>query len=179
MIQYHRCPGCATIFTKEAFVANTENDNSAERNTPVRYKQILERVFPLEGAYMDYGCGNGEFVAWLNKHVESVRAVGVDLHTGLTIQDFADEWLSGIFMIEVIEHLQDPLKILRELYHKLKPGGFIYIESTFADSIKDHKEHPYVDPKIGHRVILSRLALSQFPMQQTWINPHVLIMRKE
>lgn len=184
MIQYHRCPGCASIFTDQDIseYVVTENDAVSHRNTPARFETVLmrtrardEQEFP---GFLDYGCGTGAFVEYLNR--TGLPTIGIDTDTKIQLSKCDNEIFSGAFMIESIEHLSNPIEIVNEVLTKIKPKGFLYIESTFADSIEDHTTHRYVDPKIGHRTILSRQALSAIEgVTQEWVNSHVLIMRKK
>jgi 2-polyprenyl-3-methyl-5-hydroxy-6-metoxy-1,4-benzoquinol methylase len=95
---------------------------------------------------LDIGCGIGNFVA----HAQSVglRAVGSDLdpnairtarERGLTAYSGSelDEHLppgsvDAVSMWDVIEHLFNPLTVLRGAVDKLRPGGALLIETPDA-----------------------------------------------
>lgn len=181
MAEYHRCPGCTTIFTSDDISSEivTENDHPA-RNTPGYLDGIMKRVsFVAAGLYLDFGCGDQSLIKFIESNSEAI-VIGVDLDTSVQLKDFSNEYLDGAFMIEVIEHLSNPIRTVKDILQKLKPGAWLYIQSTFADSISDHTTHPYVNPKIGHRVMLSQQALASIPdVTQEWVNPHVVILRKK
>jgi SAM-dependent methyltransferase len=105
---------------------------------------------------LDFGCGFGEFL-------EMCRLFGLEAHgvdrsnvrrSGAGVQIHAE--LSGvpgafdaIAMFEVLEHLDDPLAMLKTLRARLKPDGIMIVEvpdTTGVNGIYDresyHKIHP-------------------------------------
>ena len=105
---------------------------------------------------LDFGCGFGQFL-------EMCRLFGLEAHgvdrsnarrsgAGVQIHAELDE-VTGTFdaiaMFEVLEHLDDPLTILKTLRTRLKPGGLAIIEvpdttgfSSFTDRESYYKLHP-------------------------------------
>lgn len=179
MVKYHKCPGCSTIFTDQDISSHiiTENDSPELRNTTSLFKMRVSRVGSLKGQILDFGCGHGAFVTYLNS-LPDTRAIGVDKNTIVKLEHFTDGIFDGAFMVEVIEHLPTPLDTINTILSKLKPNGFLYIESTFADSILNHANHSYVDATIGHVTMLSKFALTQIPATQIWLNNNTLLLRK-
>ncbi len=183
---YHRCPGCSTIFTNENIdhLVVTENDAIAHRNKPERFEIVLDRTGinaeATPGPLIDFGCGSGEFAGYLRKL--GLYVVPIDKDTDRQLENCDRRAFGGAFMIEVIEHLTNPIEIVDEIGWRLRKNGFLYIESTFAESIFDHTNHPYVDPKIGHRTILSMQALisaTQDMFTAEIVNPHVIVLRRK
>ena len=103
--------------------------------------------------FADIGCGAGEFVAFLKKN--GINAIGVDREIGevdraprqgiktinldgLSFLKNFDEPLSGVSLIEVIEHqpVEDIFQIIEHSYRRIVSGGTILIESLNA-------RHPY------------------------------------
>lgn len=98
--------------------------------------------YPGQGArVLDIGCGNGRVmmqlrsVGWEVSGVEpdprsaaQARAAGLDVRTGLLeAESWPNSHFDAITMSHVIEHLHDPLRILRICAQVLKPGGQISI----------------------------------------------------
>ena len=105
---------------------------------------------------LDFGCGFGQFL-------EMCRLFGLDAHgvdrsnarrSGAGVQVHAElEEAPGTFdaitLFEVLEHLDDPLAMLKALKARLNPGGVMIVEvpdTTGVNGIHDrtsyHKIHP-------------------------------------
>ena len=92
---------------------------------------------------LDVGCSRGNFLAAGNRlgfHMEGVepaaniaaaaRAQGLVVHTGLLADaNFPAASFDAITLFEVIEHLQEPLSLLRECHRVLKPGGILLLST--------------------------------------------------
>lgn len=180
-IQYYRC-SCNTIFTLDILVPSTENDKFQERNEYLNNVRRIRRIlveYKIRTA-LDFGCGNGELVNLLKN--AGFIADGIDKHTKLTIDNLKPNYYDVIFMVEVIEHLDNPKRVLKELGQSLAPEGLLYIETTFADDIYSIMDSEYVDPNIGHITILSRDGLQHVMPQginlYKEVNRNVLIYKK-
>lgn len=89
------------------------------------------------GRLLDIGCGGGAMLKRMHElgwHVEGVdfdgeavriaRARGLKVHLGsIEEQKFLPESFDALTMSHVIEHVPDPVALLRECYRILKPGG--------------------------------------------------------
>jgi 2-polyprenyl-3-methyl-5-hydroxy-6-metoxy-1,4-benzoquinol methylase len=100
------------------------------------------------GHYLDVGCANGDMVALIG--ALGMHALGVDLsphaasiavERGLNVRcctlveaNFPSINFDAISMFHVLEHIQDPVEILRECFRILKPGGTQVIGVPNSDS---------------------------------------------
>lgn len=108
-------------------------NRSAFRKT-VRRLYLRRAASQLSGATLDFGCGVGELLACLpagSKGLEYNKAtVQVCVANGLDVEFYdgtADDWslspvtsrdgLSSMVISHVLEHLDEPMEILRKLLH--------------------------------------------------------------
>ncbi len=99
---------------------------------------------PGEGRrLLDVGCGNGEYLAFARQsgwRVEGVdfdpRAVATARGLGLEVTEGGidtlaaeDERYDRITLSHVIEHVYDPVDVLRQCHRLLKPGGTLWLET--------------------------------------------------
>jgi SAM-dependent methyltransferase len=98
---------------------------------------------------LDVGCGNGEFllrmmklgwsVAGMDTDPVAVRQAqwnGVAAEVGeLASFELPDKYADAITMSHVIEHVPDPVALLRECFRVLKPGGTLSVVTPNAVSL--------------------------------------------
>lgn len=101
-------------------------------------RQLIRRFAGNAETALDFGAGIGTFSDSLDISHEHVRCVepdaaartlltekGFQVHEQLSEIDTAS--VSYVFTLNVLEHIDDDLAIIRELYRVLKPGGQILI----------------------------------------------------
>jgi len=91
---------------------------------------------------LDIGCGHGFFLnkmaqkGWAVEGIEVSRTgreyarekLGLNIHSELLEElAFPKESFDVVTLFYVIEHVYDPGRVLREVYHILKPGGMILL----------------------------------------------------
>lgn len=62
---------------------------------------------------------------------------------------YPDAAFNFIYSFEVLEHVQDPRKVLEEIYRLLKPGGCAYIATCNYDSFYEGHYQSFWNPFIG------------------------------
>ncbi|WP_157651291.1 class I SAM-dependent methyltransferase [Dechloromonas denitrificans] len=103
----------------------------------------LEWVTPENRRLLDVGCGNGEFMefarqaGWLVQGVDIdvaavtiAKAKGLDVIAG-GIEQFAGQTacFDRITLSHVVEHVFDPMGLLRDCFRLLKPGGVLWVDT--------------------------------------------------
>jgi len=109
----------------------------------LKRREWLSRL-PDDGVLLDFGCGNGHWLAALKPHaaagqkligvdpceepIAELRAQGVEGHVGTDaelLEIVGPESVDLILFNHVIEHVPDPRRTLTALARVLKPGGEI------------------------------------------------------
>lgn len=118
-----------------------------QRETLDSEARHLRRAVP-GATLLDVGCGNGEFLdlaAKLGWKVEGIdfdpQAVEVARQRGLVVHrggintlDDRAEYYDVITLSHVIEHVHDPLGLLRGCFRLLKPSGRLWLETPNLES---------------------------------------------
>ena len=111
----------------------------------LKLRYLLDDLAPVRGRVLDIGCGAGQ-VAKAVKHqrpdlevlacdvsrtavaAASASPRGVDFRLATAEQlPFADAELDFVWIFDVLEHVDDPESVLREVARVLKPGGGFHI----------------------------------------------------
>jgi 2-polyprenyl-3-methyl-5-hydroxy-6-metoxy-1,4-benzoquinol methylase len=126
---------------------------------------------------LDVGCGSGVLLARMQKlgwqvdgvevdpdGVKAARARGVPVRLGtLEEQKFPDGHFDAVHSAHVIEHVYDPVGLLRECHRVLKPGGTLVVLTPNIKS-SGHKHFGSawlnLDPP-RHLVLFSQATLRQ------------------
>ncbi|MFH0779331.1 MAG: class I SAM-dependent methyltransferase [Parcubacteria group bacterium] len=95
-----------------------------------------------EAEVLDIGCGCGSFLSLIQPKVKKATGVelnaelanyaraklGIEIHSQpIETLDF-DRKFDAIFMMQVVDHLSDPIAVLQKAKTYLKDGGFIWAE---------------------------------------------------
>ena len=100
-------------------------------------RQLMKVIGP-QSHIMDFGAGEGTISELIRAHSEAKKLITLDIdeenQTVLKSKEFdvlasldqcEDNSLDVIYSSDVLEHIEDDLEILKALYQKLKPGGYM------------------------------------------------------
>lgn len=127
-------------------------------------KHLVALMGPLKGKrFLDLGAGKGRFLIVLAQ--AGISAIGLELNpayigeakqraldAGVSIDiregkvealPFADNSFDDANASEVIEHVESPELMLKELYRVLAPGGMAYLSVPNRFGMKDQHFHLY------------------------------------
>lgn len=99
------------------------------------------------GHLLDIGCGSGTLLKGMHQlgwqaegvdfdaaAVQNARTKGLSVYHGsLAEQKFPASTFDAVTMSHLIEHVSDPVELLRECYRLLKPGGYLVIVTPNAN----------------------------------------------
>lgn len=84
---------------------------------------------------LNMGCGNDIRSGWVNADFVKKNGVDVVHNFNKTPYPFKDNTFDEIDCIEVLEHLNDTVTVIREIHRILKPGGKVKITVPYYLSV--------------------------------------------
>lgn len=144
----------------------------AEVNT-YKLKQFVQESaaqIPTEGWVLDAGAGEGRF----QQYFAHTRYVGVDVAIGSTDWDYSNldviadlmnlpfpfSTFDAVVCTQVLEHVPEPSRVLREIARVLKPGGRLYLSApqSWHQHQKPYDYYRYTS--FGLRYLVEQSGLS-------------------
>lgn len=159
---FWRCKNCELVFVHDIypeFARNTDElnyDELAEQNTEPKPRQRREygalldefETFRQSGKLLEVGCGPGLFLGsavqrnWDCTGIEMLDSManvtreryGARVEPDLFQAAFPDGSFDICYMNEVIEHVINPVPMMREIHRVLRPGGIAVLRTGNARS---------------------------------------------
>lgn len=149
-----------TIYPSDSYYAFSDRANPLtakirrywEGRKVRRYAKIIGKK---NARILDVGCGNGRFLSLLKEYgspewelvgldidevaIAACREKGFDAHAG-RIEDLKldREKFDAVIMLQLIEHVENPKEVSKNVLALLKPEGVFIVETPNIDSL-DHK----------------------------------------
>jgi SAM-dependent methyltransferase len=175
------CPSCAVLYfdpmptTEELaafYSASYYNfERSREEGKGMTWAKQLRRL-KESGTFLDIGCATGFFINGIRNH-SNWQVYGTDFgesavayareHLGLDVRQgdiaeagFEDGFFDYVHLNNVLEHVPDPVSLLRECRRLVKPDGVFYLSvpngyNDSLDLIEFHRqENKPARSKSGH-----------------------------
>lgn len=142
---------------------------------PTYYTRLLrvkENAEPGD-VLLNAGCGTGEYNFYLRdkfsrsygvdinqEDINTARSINSDADIQYDVGDvanltFADGYFDTIICVDVLEHVDDPANVVKELWRVLKPGGRIV-------ATVPHKNYPFFYDPVNF--LMERWRGKHFPM---------------
>ena len=111
----------------------------------LKLRYLLEDLHDVRGRVLDVGCGAGQVAKAVKRERPDLEVVGCDMsHSAIATASvgaegvdfrlataerlpFADGELDFVWIFDVLEHVEDPESVLREVSRVLKPSGGFHI----------------------------------------------------
>jgi SAM-dependent methyltransferase len=116
---------------------------AAARETVAELSKILRLT--ETSRLLDLGCGTGNFTAALGQYAASVTGIDISegmlrrarakfpnlnfVHGDVTNLPFDPDTFDGAFTVQVLHHIKEKERFLKEVYRVLRPGGRFVIDS--------------------------------------------------
>jgi SAM-dependent methyltransferase len=148
---------------------------------------IFSQIAPHLGrSVLEVGCGNGNFTVLLAEHCDRVMAVDIDesyidrarsrlagksgvqvLQTDAT-QLKVQSHFDSVVMLDVLEHIQNDVQLLRSLSNYLRPHGKLVVKVPALEWL-----YSPMDRAIGHYRRYSKTKLSETFAAAGFANPQI------
>lgn len=143
---------------------------------PVSNDATRVRELASAGTLLDVGCGAGDF---LSSFPEAYSRIGIETNSdaaaqarnlGITVHnssineaELPAASCDAITLLQVIEHLADPARVVARLAGALRPGGVLYVNCPNVDSVSLRlfgNRHTHLSP-LAHINMFSPVTLAR------------------
>lgn len=206
-----KCSHCATLFTATLPASEEQAEDYSgyydekNLNVPAFVEKRLGEVasslerYRTSGRWLDIGCGAGALLRAAERQgwsatgteiapnaVDVLREQGLDVRLGeLDELGLEPGGFDVVSLVEVVEHVADPLALVDGAARLVRPGGAVYVTTPNGRSVSARllgarwsliapPEHLLLLSRRGIRVLFERAGLLTKRVETHAINPHEL-----
>jgi hypothetical protein len=153
--QYYYCNNCKFIFLDKKFIVSTKkekerylkHENTIKNLGYVKifkdFIKIIDQNNPRIKTALDFGCGPGDVLKTLLQN-KDIKTDSYDIHFQKE-KVYENNKYDLITCTEVVEHLKNPLEIIKLLRGHLSSNGIIAIMTLFhSDNKEDFQKWWYI-----------------------------------
>lgn len=146
----------------------------------VRYRYVEKHLASGNGMCLDAGCGDNIYKELVEK--KGYEWVGIDvkakppaIYGDVTSIPFPNGYFNAVLCVDVLEHVSEDLKALREMHRVLKTGGQLVLHTPNKDQTHifeefqdnpDHARKGYSDQKLS--VFFSEAGFKEIDIHPTF-----------
>lgn len=125
---------------------------------------VLVHAPPPGASVLDFGCGDGKLLDWLQERgwetygIEPSMDVAFFQHRRL-ISLPHDRRFAFVILNHVLEHITDPLGVLRQIARTLRDDGALFVSVPRVDTLPEHGDFRYCISGRTHPVCFSETCL--------------------
>ena len=202
-----KCSGCGHIYAQDPVtmqgVQVLVDPDEMMKEYAARNKRLINfwlrsGFIQANSAVLDFGAGSGHILRSLKQLVPSIQISCVEaddaafkfLHSQpFTVFDSLEQAPRGSFdaiiLIELLEHLNDPVPLLLEIKSRLRPGGRMFITPPCGEtrtgyrrtSAYDTPEHVQFWTEKSFQLLCEKTGLNFRPVPQRVMSPRKTLNR--
>jgi SAM-dependent methyltransferase len=164
-IQNYRCPKCGLVFVSNVLTDNQLNEAYSTLDLESYYSEIREEnaakiksacvamkdlaAGSLSKFILDIGCGNGQFLQELREEgyvslagheipgadLRHLEVIGIRVYRDMDWSCVPSGAFDVITMLDVAEHVKDPVKLFEECFRMLRVGGYLYFHTPVVTKL--------------------------------------------
>jgi 2-polyprenyl-3-methyl-5-hydroxy-6-metoxy-1,4-benzoquinol methylase len=107
-------------------------------------KEIIEKFINIKDQdIIDFGAGKGVFLEFLNlkatgvdinqECVEHMKSIGIEAYNIDELDNRFDNIFNNAFAFEVIEHVENQLLVLNNIYNYIKVNGYLFLSIPYLE----------------------------------------------
>ena len=134
----------ALVYPREFVFGRGEADPGAWSLAGLKIRRCLEALSNVTGSVLELGCGGGQYLRALRRHRPDLQLFGLDLDPA-AVQEvqgsglaecraadaqalpYADGTFAAVVGFDILEHVPEPRRVLREAFRVLAPGGRLHV----------------------------------------------------